>query len=238
MKIGIIQTRGLGDIVIAAPIALYYINRGCEVYWPIDSEFIASFAEAFPKIKFIGINREETGNSTAEYFYYQPLKELTARSCTTTICLYSQLTGFDLGNQRIQASLAFDAYKYAVAKVPFQEKWNFYPHRNPVKEGKIFEILNLDPFDEYIVTHEIGSNFSINFDEHTKNLNKRIIQIEPLTNNIFDWIGVMENAHSLYLVDSVYANIAEQLKLKNIKNFYLRSNNAFTPTLITNWNFI
>jgi hypothetical protein len=47
MKIGIVQTRGLGDVVIAVPLAMWYADRGCEVLWPIDSEFIASFAFAF-----------------------------------------------------------------------------------------------------------------------------------------------------------------------------------------------
>ena len=34
-KLGIIQTRGLGDIHIALPIAFFYKKKGFEIYWPI-----------------------------------------------------------------------------------------------------------------------------------------------------------------------------------------------------------
>ena len=159
MRIGIIQTRGLGDIVIAAPIAMYYIDRGCEVFWPIDSEFIPSFAFAFAKINFLPINRTETGDSTAEYFYYAPLDKLKQQECDSVLCLYSHLSGFDLGQERLKESLNFDAYKYAIAKVPFKEKWKFHPKRNPVNEANLIQKINLDLSEKYIVIHEEGSNF-------------------------------------------------------------------------------
>ena len=48
MKIGIIQSRGLGDIVIALPIALHYHKLGYEVHWPICEEFISNFIDHVP----------------------------------------------------------------------------------------------------------------------------------------------------------------------------------------------
>lgn len=238
MKIGIIQTRGLGDIVIAAPIAMYYIDRGCEVYWPIDSEFFESFTYAFPKINFIPIHSSLTGKATAEYFYHSPLEELFKIGCDSNICLYSHLTGFNLGNDRLQKSLPFDAYKYAVAKVPFNEKWNLKIKRNPLREGKVFETLNLDPSDKFILIHCTGSDFSINPMALVKNNDIRTIIIEPITNNPFDWLGVIENANELYFIDSIYSNIVEQLNFTMEKSFYLRSDAKFTPCLKNNWKFI
>ena len=237
MKLGIIQTRGLGDIVIAVPIAMYYIERGCEVYWPIDSEFISSFEYAFPKINFIPIDISLTGNSTAEYFYHAPLEELNKKDCKSIFCLYSHLSGFDLGHKRLQESLSFDAYKYAVANVPFQEKWNFNPHRNPVREADLFKNLQLEPNEPYIVIQDQGSNFTANLDELVREEGIRIVKTTPISNNIFDWLGVFECSKSIYAVDSVYVNIIEQLKLKNDKHIYLRSACPFTPTLITNWSY-
>jgi hypothetical protein len=238
MKIGIIQTRGLGDIVIAAPIAMYYIERGCEVYWPIDSEFLHSFKDAFPKIRFMPIERSITGDATAEYFYHTPLRELQRISCESIICLYSQLTGFDFGQPRLQESLSFDAYKYALAKVPFREKWQFHPKRNLLREANIFKLLELDPNQPYNVIHEEGSNFKCDLSSHIKDKEIRNIRITSLSNNIFDWISVLENCQAAYLVDSVYVNLIEQLNMKIEKTVFLRSNSAFTPTLQNSWNFV
>lgn len=238
MKIGIIQTRGLGDIVIAAPIAMYYIDRGCDVYWPIDSEFITSFQNSFPKIKFIPVEKSLTGDSTADYFYNFPLEELNKKSCHSIICLYSHLTGFDLGNARLKESLSFDAYKYAVAKVPFREKWNFLPARDLIREEQLFDLLKLNPSESYNLIQKEGSNFRANIEEHINHKDLRTISITPLTNNIFDWIGVIEKASHLYLVDSVYSNIVEQLNIVGRKSLFLRSHSPMTPVLKNDWSFI
>jgi len=238
MKIGIIQTRGLGDIVIAAPIAMYYIERGCEVFWPIDSEFIPSFAFAFPKINFLPINKDETGDSTAEYFYYTPLDKLKQLKCDSVLCLYSHLSGFELGEKRLKDSLNFDAYKYAIAKVPFKEKWNFHPKRNPINEANLIQKINLDLSEKYIVIHEEGSNFRAPIHSHINEEGMKVVKISPLSENIFDWISVLENCHKAYLLDSVYANIVEQLNMSIQKTFFMRSKSNFTPTLINHWEII
>lgn len=238
MKIGIIQTRGLGDIVIAIPIAMYYIERGCEVYWPIDSEFIASFEDAFPKIKFIPIDRSITGDATAEYFYNTPLEKIRKCACDSVICLYSHLSNFDLGNKKLQESLTFDSYKYAVSNVPFSEKWNFTPRRNSLREGKLFEKLNLDPSEKFNLIQNVGSNFDTDLDHFIKNKNIRNIYIEPITVNIFDWLGLIERCESAYLLDSVYSNIVEQMNFKIDKSLFLRSPTKFTPVMKNNWNYL
>jgi hypothetical protein len=238
MRIGIIQTRGLGDIVIAAPIAMYYINRGCEVIWPIDSEFTSSFIEAFPKITFLPIYKSQTGNSTFDFFYSEPLRLLNLKSCDAIICLYSHLSGIDLGNKRLQESLPFDAYKYAIAKVPLEEKWNFNPLRNSVREGALFKLLDLDPNEKYIVIQDEGSNFKVDLNSYITEKDLRKVYIKPVTENIFDWIGILERSMAAYLVDSVYANLIEQLDLKIKKNLYFRSSTSLTPTFKTSWNYI
>lgn len=238
MKIGLIQTRGLGDILIATPIAMYYIERNCEVFWPIDSDFIPSFSNAFPKINFIPINKEECMGETEMYFLTRPKTELQKMGCDTIIVLYSHLTGFELGNRKLFESVSFDAYKYIITKVPFSEKWNFYPRRNIISESRLFNSLNLDPNEEYIVIHQEGSNFTIDIEKRLEEIPTRKVLITPISNNIFDWIGVLECSKELHLIDSVYANLVEQLNIKNSKYLYLRSDIRFTPTFINNWNYI
>ena len=38
-KCAIVQPGKLGDIIICAPIAQYYADKGYEVYWPVFEEF-------------------------------------------------------------------------------------------------------------------------------------------------------------------------------------------------------
>ena len=55
MKLGLIQTRGLGDIVIALPAAQALIAEGHEIYWPVDKLWIPDFAEAEPAVRWLPV---------------------------------------------------------------------------------------------------------------------------------------------------------------------------------------
>ena len=39
MKIGLLQTTSIGDIVIAAPIAQYFVAQGHQVLWPVSDRY-------------------------------------------------------------------------------------------------------------------------------------------------------------------------------------------------------
>lgn len=237
MKIGIIQTRGLGDIVIAAPIAMYYIERGCDIYWPIDSDFVDSFEYAFPKINFIPVYKNETGINTSDYFYTRPKEILQNISCNATLCLYSHLTGFDFGQGKLSDAISFDAYKYAIAKVPFSEKWKLKIKRNPLREAKLFEVLNLNPNENYAVIHDQGSVHNANMD-NLITPGTRNIKISAITNNFLDWLGVIENSDSAYLVNSVYSNLVEQMNMDIKKFLYIHTTSQWTPVFVNNWTYI
>jgi hypothetical protein len=237
MKIGIIQTRGLGDIVIAAPIAMYYIERGCEVYWPIDSDFLKPFSYAFPKIKFIGVDKKITGSNTADFFYNTPLKLLNDIECKQIICLYSYLTGFNFGNEKIANCISFDSYKYAVSNVPFIEKWNLNIKRNPIEESNLFDRINLLPSENYIVIHDQGSVHTADFSAIIPNGVKTII-IKPITENVLDWLGVIEHAQSVYVVNSVYSNLIDQMNFKMEKFLHANTEPKWTPIFLNKWTYI
>ena len=241
MKIGIIQTRGIGDIVIAIPIANHLIRHGNEVYWPIDLDFYIPFKTAFPLIKFIPLKKEIPVNS-AQYFYNEPNTLLINEGCEKIYCLYSHLSnGFDFGqtilHKKLAGSVSFDMYKYAITGVPFSEKWNFFPIRNISQENILFNEMGLTKGEKYIVQHNQGSNasFQISIDNEFKNY--KLITINSFTNNFFDWLKIIENASKLYLLDSLYANIVEQMNFENKKNLILRSPSPFTPVFKNSWEF-
>jgi hypothetical protein len=58
-----------------------------------------------------------------------------------------------------------------------------------------------------------------------------------MTDNIFDWLLILEKANLLILIDSCFANLVEQLNMPNTKIFGFRSEIAFTPVLKNRWRF-
>ena len=237
MNIGLIQTRGLGDIVIAIPIAESFIKQGHSVYWPIDSRFLSHFKYTFPKINFIPIDVNKVVENSADYFLGAPNKILLELNCEPIFTLYSHLGNIDLGNVRLSKSLTFDAYKYALASIPFERKWNIEPVRNQVREVTLYNSLALSQASPYIVVHREGSDFTPNVEAIVSSLKLPYVEITPITDCLFDWLVVIENASFGVFVDSVFANLVEQLNLRIPKVLYLRSETKFTPVFKNNWIF-
>ena len=125
-RLGLIQSRGIGDIIIALPIAKWYHDRGFEVFWPIDRRFYSSMKDAVNYVNFMPFEF----NSTMSDFYTKPLELLHKAKCEKIINLYSYLSGFPIYKKELSESLTFDQYKYAISQVPFEEKWNLIIKRN------------------------------------------------------------------------------------------------------------
>jgi hypothetical protein len=237
MKIGIIQTRGIGDIIIALPIAKHFFDNGNEVFWPIDENFLPSFQEVSPWVHWIGVSRDD-----ANFFYQTPFDLLVKKSVERTIVLYSYLSShLELADKLLQKALKFDQYKYAVSNVPFSKKWTLENclQRNLARENHLFDKLVKQ--ENYMVTHQQGSNFSKKFNlDDAEEKGYQIIEVSEVTENIFDWLKILENAKALVLIDSVFANLVEQLNIGDDvpKYFGVRSDVPYTPVLLGNWQYI
>ncbi len=236
MRIGLIQTRGLGDIIIAAPIAQYFIEQGHEVFWPVDDGFFPAVQAALPEIRFIPVHKSETGSATLAYFYGQPMNELLGLGCEAIHCLYSYLSNVDIVNRKLAHSLKFDEYKYAVAGVEFARKWHLRIHRDTERERQLLQRLYIH--GDYLVLHEEGSNFKLDIRLPEDMLRDyQVIKLEALSDNPFDWLGVLEGAKVFVGVDSCFANLVEQLALCERKYLFLRSDIRATPVFKSNWQF-
>ncbi|MEO8038652.1 MAG: hypothetical protein ABI794_07770 [Betaproteobacteria bacterium] len=237
--IGLIQTRGIGDIIIALPIATRFVERGDRVIWPVDSRYRGFFQKAAPWIEFLDVPHGRFAQDAAEYFHGEPHRILTLRGCDQIFSLYSRLAipGLDAVDAGLADSLKFDEYKYALTGVPFLEKWNLRIERDPAREIALFESLELDA--EYICIHRRGHDhrFEIALPEawHER---YRIVEVDERTESPFDWLYTLEGAAKLVLVDSCFANLVEQLGLPAEKYFLLRSTVPFTPVLRNAWTFL
>jgi hypothetical protein len=244
MKVGLIQTRGIGDIIIALPIAKHFKDIGKQVYWPIDEKFLSSFQEVVSWVNWLGVSSNYLNSSIDPNFLYGGPSELLAKVGVESILpLYNYLgpPHSGIANKLLQPILKFDQYKYAVSGVPFKKKWTLKSclNRNQAREDLLFDRLVKQ--EKYMVIHQKGSDFEKLFDlVDAREKGYQIIEISEVTDNIFDWLKILENAKGLALIDSVFANLVDQLEIgvDVPKYFGLRSHALYTPVLMGSWNYI
>ena len=236
-RIGIIQSRGLGDLFIALPIALDYKEQGYdEILWPICEEFMSTMTKCAPWVTWIPLKTTRDGS----FFYFHAYNNLKYRNCEQIVCLYQYLSNMpQLSDPDLFPILKFDQYKYAVAGVPFKNKQRLAEciTRDPVAEDQLYkQVVKGGP---YIVVHDQGSDRQINLDwSDAESQGYQVIHIrEGLTDNLVNWLSVIEGAETLYLIDSVFSNIVDGLDLHRDKWFIRRSKMDLTPVLLSDWNY-
>lgn len=263
-KLGIIQARGAGDIIMALPIAKYYYNRGVEVHWVVDKAYYEAFSYAAPYVTFYPISAEEstlTGNIRNPYWYEEPKAILEKAGVDSVLnfpfeeCKHQDKIRME--NRLVDAPTirarklklanfnTFDRFKYAVANVPFLEKWNLDLRRNPDKELELFNKV-VDPNKRLIVANLSGAmgkvNLSIDMELFRKNIgmeDAQIVHTSNITDNPLDWFGVLEAADCFVGIDSFFVNLIDQMKIDIEKKFFVRRSNIdFTPTLGTQWDYL
>lgn len=234
-KLGIIQSRGLGDIIIALPIAHHYYKQDWDIYWPICEEFYGSVKETASWVNWIPIPTDTGG-----FFYDVPMERLRNLKVENAICLYQALTGHSelAGRQEFQIT-KFDQVKYHAASVPFLEKWNLDQciKRFPKREQALKDKLNIKDNEPYVVVHTEGSDHTASYNPSWIPEGWKIVEVKPVTNSIFDWLGILEGAEAIIAVDSIISNLVDQLKITETVDCYFipRSHIHLTPVLGGTW---
>lgn len=231
-KLGIIQSRGLGDLVISLPIAKHYYDKGWEIYWPVVEEFVSSMKPAAPWVNWVPVPYDPQGR----FFYDVPVQRLKNLRVDEVICLYQALTGHPEFSEEVYFQhTKFDQYKYIKAGVPFLKKWTLSEciNRDPQREQDLYNRVIKNP--NYAVVHLQGSDHRASVDLSIIPSNWQTVEITEITDNIFDWLGILEKAQSLILVDSVYANMVDQLNIGTDRYFLRRSHIGLTPVQGQDW---
>jgi hypothetical protein len=234
-KIGIIQSRGLGDILITLPIALNYREQGLEVYWPICEEFHSHVRDTVPWVHWIPVPTDKGG----DFFYNEPKKRLRALKVDDIVCFYQALNVVpELSRVPWFQIQHFDEFKYTKAGVSFLDKWrlNECITRNPQREQALYDQLVTDP--EYMVYHTEGSTFSCEPDLSNIPPEWQQIKITAKTDCVFDWLKILEGAQALVLLDSVFSNLVDQLKIPGDLYWIPRSHIHLTPVLGSSWTIL
>ena len=201
--------------------------------WPIDEKFIRIFEPVKPSIKFLPVKQ---GNG---YFFHDPVRLIQEYECERTVILYAYLSNMNINDPRLSGSLKFDEYKYAIAGVPFTNKWKLKYERNIAREEALYD--SLDITGDYLCFHAQSSEMSVplNLPERMTD-GLRVINVEKLseTESPFDWLLTLERAKKLVMVDSCLATLAEQMNLTNDKCVIVKNNVAFTQVYKNGWRFM
>lgn len=234
-RLGILQSRGMGDIVIALPIAGYYKEQGWDIYWPILEQFIPNFERTVPWVKWIPVPYDPPGR----FFLDVPMEKLRNFKIDEYLPLYQHLTNQPFCNEKYFQFTKFDQYKYIRAGVPFLNKWRLaeYITRDREREEQLYQRLVSN--ENYAVVHRKGSDFEAKFDYGMIPSDWQTIEItEQHTDCIFDWLTILERAQSLILVDSVFSNLVDQLNIGDDRYFIQRSHIGLTPVQGQHWTWL
>lgn len=238
MKRGIIQSRGLGDIVIALPIAKHYHDLGDEIIWPICEEFYPSFKDTVPWINWVPMETDPPGN----FFLETPLRILAEMGVDIdeSLYLYQYLNMRpDLTDPELFNILKFDQYKYWVSGVPFKKKWTLKEciTRNYEREEELKKRVVTK--EKYAIAHLKGSSLEAKIDIHWLDPAVQIINIDDhLTDCIFDWLGLLEGAIAFIGIDSVFANLVDSWGIETELYWIRRSGWDLTPVLGSQWTIV
>ena len=91
----------------------------------------------------------------------------------------------------------------------------FYISRDLEREKALEDKLNLP--EEYAFVNRTASTGSNDIELKT---NLSLVELQPITDSLFDWIGVIEKAKEMHTIDSSIFQLIKQLTVKGNKFFY------------------
>jgi hypothetical protein len=236
-KLGIIQTRGLGDIIIALPIALNYHEQGYHVHWCVVNTWVEQLSAQAPWVKWIPVDPD-----SGAFFYDTPRQRLKNFGCEEIICLYQALTGHpEFTLEPWFQHTSFDQYKYQRAGMAFKDKLRLPQciERDPARESALYhKILGADTETPYVVTHLTSSEQTVRYDPAIIPEGWRTIPITT-EGRIFDWLKIIESAEAVIMTDSVMANLVDGLDIQGPERYFIPQHHIqLTATLLGPWQYL
>ncbi len=129
--------------------------------------------------------------------------------------------GFEKMNQLLVSfNCKFDVAFYKQMEIPFEERWNsFYYKRDRLdQEMELFSKLGLKEKEDYIfIHHDPKRKFEIQEKYFTGNIVQPVV---GLTDNIFDYVYIIEHAKEVHCIDSSFLLMIDSLSNFDIPCFY------------------
>lgn len=212
------QPAGAGDILFTQKIVKHLAERSDidRIVWPVIKEYdylhdyigcdkiqYICEHESFP-FKEIYNSHINTLHETEDLLYI-PLQH------ADQTCTYSDPRCHGYIKYKFCNNLSWKDWKeYVIIK------------RNPEREQALIEKLDIDmtkPFNAINYNYGSPPNSLIRSDVESDNDYRDVIMDYMDGVNIFDWMGIMEKAHGIYMVETCFHHLCEILNLKNVHIF-------------------
>jgi len=155
---------------------------------------------------------------------------------------------YSLQNKKIiritnnNTNINFDRSFYECAGLDFNKRWDdFYVDRDIQKEICFFEKFNISG-EKFIFLHEGGSSGMSKINRKKISNDLPIIEAKrELTDNIFDYCYIIENAAEIHCVDSSFLFLTDSIKTNGdlfVHRYTKKLSNSEMPTLRKNWNIM
>lgn len=224
----LIQPGAFGDIIVCAPIAKWYADRGYEVTFPARKKY-HSLLKSLPYVVPVELDDSD--------FHPDWL------ACDVMKCL-PQAGNYDLVLNLADRGPHPPAQhtreknqetKYRLAKVPRTEQHNLIWERNTQKEDEIYDryVTNID----YAFVHNTSSDKE---EINLPDISLPIVYNEaPEGYNIFDWYKVIKNASEIYCTESAIHCFCDGIINDITEKRYVLPRSAGSGELVTTsyyWN--
>lgn len=232
MKTLLVQPGPYGDILVCAPIAKWYTDRGYDVTWPIAERFynlVSQLGYVVPfRIRSEGSLDSDWLKSDVmklfPYFNsYQHIINLADRG--------PHPTAERIGQEN------FEQCKYRVAEVPFEEKYNLHWNRDIDKESSLVKILDLNLKEPYIFAHTGSSKGAKGIIPDKSGM--RIIESSVIPGyTILDWYQVVLHSNVIYCTESSFQAFIDGFikELSQPKYLISREAGGSCSTISEHWN--
>lgn len=119
---------------------------------------------------------------------------------------------------RSDTAKKFDRGFYEEAGFDFALRWKgFHVQRDIDQEQILFEKNGIDKDSKYLFVHDdkdLTKGSSINVDKIDKKNRKIVFADSSMTGNIFDYLGIIENAEEIHCIPSCFMFLADSVETK------------------------
>lgn len=225
--VGILLPGKIGDIIICLPIAKFYSDAGHRVRWFTWPHITRHFINGnIDYVEFIDVDFNNNCTKQAESICLDNNWELLDLSFTNVGSWGSELST----KYQHQDTMSFDEFRYNIADVDFNEKWNLDIRRIQSREEELYSKVVSE--EKYFLSETNASDTRVNITLDMSQYSGDHIKVQPLTDCVFDWLTIIERADGLMLVESCFSNLVDQLSIHNRKQILLTKKGYYGDQLV------
>jgi hypothetical protein len=223
MSTKILQHTGLGDYIICYALIKELVkNTNKNFILLIEKQYMSQVQWMYRDIY----------NISFESIEFTPMTTMHPNILSNIKIGYAYLEKF------YNTTSHFDQIFYEQFQYDFSNRWNkFTIPRDINAENELYDLFKLQN-KKYIFLHET-EKYKIDR-KHITPMDI-ISPIPGLTNNIFDYCKIIENANEIHCIDSSFKNLADSLTPTTHNLFYYKNrhiNNFYYSSCKLNWNII